>query len=72
MTAKTPPDFKAYSVIEREGKKPIWIALGAGFLHADGAGLNLLLRANPLDGKLVLRPFVNEGRKDPAAEANHS
>jgi hypothetical protein len=68
MSTKAPPDFRAFSVIEREGKKSVWIPLGAAFLHRDGAGLNLLLQANPLDGKVVLRPFVNEGRKETAAE----
>ncbi len=65
MTTKTLPDFRAYTVIERDGQKPIWIDLGAAFLHQDGAGMNVLLQAYPLDGKIILRPFVNEGRKDP-------
>lgn len=64
MTAKPLPDFKAYTVVKREGQKDVWIDLGAGFLHHDGAGINVLLQATPIDGRIVLRPFVNEGRKD--------
>lgn len=72
MSAKVLPDFKAYTVVKRDGQKDIWIDLGAAFLHEDGAGLNVLLQANPLDGKIVLRPFVNEGRKEPAHPANRT
>lgn len=64
MTAKPAPDFKAYTIIKREGQKDFWTDIGVAFLHNDGAGLNLLLAATPLDGRIVLRPFVNEGRKD--------
>jgi len=72
MSTKALPDFKAYTVIKRDGQKDVWIDLGAAFLHEDGAGLNVLLQANPLDGKIVLRPFVNEGRKDATAQGNRA
>jgi len=64
MTSKAMPDFKCYTTIKREGQKDVWIDVGAAFLHQDGAGLNVLLQALPLDGRVVLRPYVNEGRKD--------
>jgi hypothetical protein len=60
------PDFKAYTIIKREGQRDFWTDIGVGFCHNDGAGLNILLQATPLDGKIVLRPFANEGRKDPS------
>lgn len=72
MTTKALPDFRAYTVIERDGQKPIWIDLGAAFLHQDGAGMNILLQAHPLDGKIVHRPFTNEGRKEPAAHSDRT
>lgn len=64
MTSKTMPDFKCYTTIKRDGQKDVWIDVGAAFLHQDGAGLNVILQALPLDGRIVLRPYVNEGRKD--------
>ena len=61
------PDFKAYTIIKRDGQKDFWTDIGVGFLHNDGAGINILLQATPLDGKIVLRPFTNEGRhNDPS------
>jgi len=72
MTTKTRPDFRAYTVVERDGQKPVWIDLGAAFLHQDGAGMNVLLQAHPLDGKIILRPFTNEGRKESASTTDRA
>lgn len=72
MTTKALPDFRAYTVVERSGQKPVWIDLGVAFLHQDGAGMNILLQAHPLDGKIILRPFANEGRKEPATPADRT
>jgi hypothetical protein len=60
--SKSLPDFRAYTIIKRDGQKDVWIDLGAGFLHQDGAGINVLLQATPLDGKIVLRPFVSDSK----------
>ena len=68
MTSKTPPDFRAYTAIRREGQKDFWVDVGAAFMHSDGSGMNVVLQAMPLDGRIILRPFVNEGRKDSALE----
>jgi hypothetical protein len=51
------PDYRAYTVIKREGKDDFWLNLGVAFRHEDGEGFNLLLQAMPLDGKLVLRTY---------------
>jgi hypothetical protein len=51
------PAFRAYSVIKREGKDDYWLNLGVAFKHEDGEGLNVLLQAMPIDGKLVLRTY---------------
>ena len=49
------PVYQAYTVIKREGQDDWWCNIGAAFSHADGNGLNLILQALPLDGKIVLR-----------------
>ena len=50
------PIYQAYTVIKRDGQDDWWCNIGAAFSHADGNGLNLMLQALPLDGKIVLRP----------------
>ena len=58
------PDYRAYTVIKREGKDDYWLNLGVCFAHEDGEGFNLLLQAMPIDGKLVLRRY----KEDPEEE----
>lgn len=55
------PIYQAYTVIKREGQDDWWCNIGAAFTHADGNGLNLMLQALPLDGKVVLRPPKDDG-----------
>jgi hypothetical protein len=55
------PAFRAYTVIKRDGDKDdYWLNLGVAFEHEDGEGLNILLQALPIDGKLVLRRYKDE------------
>ena len=49
------PTHRAYSVIKREGQDDFWLNLGLVFPHKDGKGLNIMLQAFPLDGKIVCR-----------------
>ncbi len=50
------PSYVAYQLTERkEGEKPFWNRIGAGFMHRDGGGLNLVLNSLPVDGKVTLR-----------------
>jgi hypothetical protein len=61
------PALRAFSVIERKGKKPFWQSLGAAFETSEG-GYNLILRALPIPGvdgvcKIVLRPPKDEPEK---------
>lgn len=56
------PDYRAYTVINKKEARDFWIRIGAGFQHNDGIGINVLLQAMPLDGKIVLRP-INERDK---------
>ena len=51
------PDYRAYTVIKREGKEDYWLNLGIVFKHEDGEGFNILLQALPVDAKLVLRTY---------------
>ena len=55
MTTK--PTHFVYTV--KEGKdgsdKGFWTKIGAGFLHKDGKGLNIILDALPVDGQLTIR-----------------
>ena len=52
------PAYRAYTVIKRgDQKEDFWLNIGIAFPHEDGEGFNILLQAQPLDGKLVLRTF---------------
>jgi len=54
------PTHRAFSVIRREGQDDFWLNLGLAFPHKDGKGLNVMLQAFPLDGKLVLREIEED------------
>jgi hypothetical protein len=55
---KPRPDFEAFTTRKRpDGQKDVWIDVGAAFLHADGAGINIILAAIPIDGRIILRPM---------------
>lgn len=58
---KTLPDYRAYTVINKGQDKKFWVAIGAAFQHRDCTGINILLEALPLDGKIVLRPASEAG-----------
>ncbi len=49
------PAYVAYSVREREGKKPRFTEIGVAFPHKDGKGLDVLCDATPLSGRITLR-----------------
>jgi hypothetical protein len=74
--SNSPVAFNVYSVIEREGKDPWWLPLGAAFWHTNQTGLSVVLQGLPLPGpdgecRLVLRPpkaDADDGRdKEPPA-----
>jgi hypothetical protein len=54
------PSHRAYSVIKRDGQDDYWLNLGLAFPHKDGGGLNIMLQAFPLDGKIVLREIADD------------
>ena len=49
------PTHRAYSVIRREGQDDYWLRVGLVFPHDDGGGFDIVLRAFPLNGKIVCR-----------------
>ena len=61
------PTHRAYSVIRREGQDDFWLNVGLVFPHKDGKGLNIILQAFPLDGKIVCRE-ITEGDGDTPTE----
>ena len=62
MNGKKMPDYNVYTVSEREGYKDFWTQIGVAFGHGDGEmkGMNVLLSALPLDGRLVLRRYTEK------------
>jgi hypothetical protein len=61
-------NYRAYTVIRREGDEDFWLPIGAAFAHKDGKGYNVTLQALPIDGKVVLRLPKDEDeqpKKDP-------
>lgn len=60
MTENRRPDFAAYVVRDRDDKKANWRELGVGFRHKDGKGVDLLLDAVPVNGRLVIREIEDK------------
>ena len=54
------PMYRAYTIIEREKGVPFWLNIGTAFFHKDAKGLNVMLQALPLNGKLVLRLYEEQ------------
>ena len=66
--ANQQPTYTAYTVHKREGADDFWTPIGAAFMHQDGEGFNVILRALPIDGKIVLRP----PKADPKGESTEA
>lgn len=54
QTKSSKPDYAVY-VVEGEGDKAYWTKIGAGWANDDGNGINLVLTALPVDGRLTIR-----------------
>lgn len=71
MADSQQPAYRAFTVIKREGADDFWLPIGAAFRHQDGEGLNLVLQALPIDGRVVLRvPKDDDGQTGGAANQN--
>jgi hypothetical protein len=55
-------------VVQGEGENARWVKIGAGWLHKDNKGANLMLDALPMTGKVVVREF-SEQEETPAEGA---
>jgi hypothetical protein len=66
MTESKRPSARAYIVTDAKdaSKKASWLEIGAAWTHKDGKGFDILLKANPVDGRIVLRTIEE---KDEAA-----
>lgn len=62
------PDYSVYTVIKKDGREDYWLNIGAAFAHGNGEGYNVLLQALPIDGKLVLRKYVEKKDEQPPPE----
>jgi hypothetical protein len=62
------PSHKVFVVEDKEvaeGEEPnaFWTRVGSAWPHGDGKGLNLVLSALPINGRLVLREYTPEDEK---------
>ena len=61
------PSHKVFVVEDREGEgvdnDAFWTRIGSAWPHKDGKGLNLVLSALPINGRLVLREYTPEDEK---------
>jgi len=72
MSSTNTPDYIVYGVTQQAGKKDILTRIGAGWKHQKDDGINLQIRALPLnfDGKIVLfTPKDEEAAAQAAGEA---
>jgi hypothetical protein len=60
MTETKRPDYAAYVVRDRDDKKSNWREIGVAFAHRDGKGIDLLLDAVPVSGRVVLRTIEDK------------
>ena len=57
MGVKAKPYHLAYVVEDIKEDESFWTCIGASFPHKDRKGLNIMLRALPVDGRIVLRKY---------------
>lgn len=62
---KKKPVYRAYVVEDIDADNSFWTLVGSAFAHADNKGFNLLLKALPTDGRIVLRRY-SEAKPDVA------
>ncbi len=67
MSSKKVPAYRAYTVEKIDDDNHFWTLIGTAFAHEDMKGFNILLKALPIDGRLVLRRYTEA---QPHKEAN--
>ncbi len=69
---KGKPVHLAY-VVETVNEESFWTCIGACFRHADSQGMTLVLRALPVNGRIVLRRYTEKPvSKEPVPELEAS
>jgi CHC2-type zinc finger protein len=72
----TRPSHRAYVVEDADGDQPeqkgFWTRIGSAWPHKDGKGLNIVLAALPVGGRIVLREYTAEDEAADAKRANRS
>ena len=63
MSTKKRPAYRVYTVQDIDDENSFWTLVGSAFAHEDRKGMNILLKALPVDGRLVLRRYT-ETRPD--------
>ena len=66
------PSHKAFVVEERgEGNDAdaFWTRVGSAWPHKDGKGLNIVLSALPVNGRIVLREYTDDDAAEDAKKA---
>lgn len=58
------PEYKLSTPTEL-GEKTLWTDCGVGFASKDGKGVNIVLNANPVNGKLYMKKI--EPKEEPRA-----
>lgn len=66
QTAKGKKPTHRLYVIDGEGEKANWIAVGAAWANKDGKGFTIELSALPLHGRLVLREIQTKDETEAA------
>lgn len=60
MPMKKKPLYRVYVVEDIDAENSFWTLVGSAFAHEDQRGFNVLLKALPIDGRLVLRRFTEK------------
>ncbi len=70
MPLKKKPVYRVYVVDDIDEDTNFWTQIGSAFAHEDKQGFNVLLKALPVGGKLVLRKFTdtNDDKKAAASK----
>lgn len=58
--AKNHPSHGVF-VVENDGPNAFWTRIGCAWQHADGEGLNVILSAVPVGGRIVIRTKKEAG-----------
>lgn len=58
MALKKKPAYRVYVVEDIDEENSFWTLIGSAFAHEDMKGMNVLLKALPVDGRLVLRRYT--------------